>query len=88
MGDLVSDPARIRRVCRLDDNCAPPHGWEVLNPETAAPYRRGRVVFLCRRRGITCVRCYRRVRDACDVEVESRLCLPCLFGPLITTAPA
>ena len=39
--------ARVERRCDLGQHCAPPHGWERLNPETEEPYRRGRVVFWC-----------------------------------------
>jgi hypothetical protein len=38
----------IRRRCWLCElSYHGPHTWEVLNPATGEPFRRGRVVFLC-----------------------------------------
>jgi len=41
----------IRRKCDFQDHSRwwGIHAWERLNPDTMEPYRRGRVVFLCKR---------------------------------------
>lgn len=43
MGEL----ARVVRDCDLSLCTFHGHAWERLNPATMAPFRRGRVVFLC-----------------------------------------
>lgn len=41
--------ARVIRQCPNEGWCSSIHTWEVLNPATGEPFKRGRVGFFCDR---------------------------------------
>lgn len=78
----VDEIPRVRRLCDLGNHCAPPHGWERLNPDTEEPFRRGRVAFWCAGHPpVVCAQCGVTVRRPGPTTRESGLCMPCLNGP-------